>query len=979
MLRRILLSVLCTLMGMAGALAEEVAPLEMLYRKWDTQSGLPQNSVRTIIRTRDGFLWVGTEGGLARFDGQRFTAYGLREGLLSDYVRVLFESSDGTLWIGTRGGGLSAMRDGRIVRTYARADGLPSSSANFITEDSEKHIWVGSSFGVARLENDRFVSIPRVPGTVYAVYCDRQGVIWGAFPGLWRWEAGRWSEEPGGPGAAFCFCEDELGQLWVGGAGHSLWCREPGGWRLHVIPDSIAGTYPLSIAAESDGTIWIVMEGGEMCGFRNGHFIRPVPRSEQAPRSTLSAYVDPDGQLWMGSYSRGLYALTSPLTSTITLAGGEENNTITALAETEPGTFVVGTSAHGWFSWRDGKTSPLLESGEFPNIAYGNRVLVTRDKSVWAASNEALLLFRNGRRIPQPALDPLFTGLSVIALCEDRASGIWAGISNGKLYHINAEAVTPVTYGERLQGILALEQESDGTLWIGTIGDGLFRLRGGGHRRFGRESGLRSEVVRAIYISPEGTLWIGTGGGGLARRDGERFVSVSTDEGLPDSTISQITQDDEGRLWLGTNRGLAVLSREEVAAIRADHSIYLHPLLITKADGMPAEECMPSPPVKTSAGQLAFPTTNGVVLLRPGVFHTDSLTPPVFIEEIQANDQVVAAEHHTLSLPPSADRLQIRFTALHFAAPEDIRFRYRLSGLEKDWVQAGTRRVVDYSHLSPGRYRFEVSASIGNGLWNPKPAMLEIVRAPHFWQTWWFIGAAIGSTLTAVALLVRRRERLRAQHRIEKLERQQAVDSERARISRDLHDDVGASLTQVALLSELAQDDLTADPERARATINEIFTTAQDVTRNLDEIVWAVNPAHDTLENFVLYLCNFAQNYTRTAGLQSRLDIPKTLPSTIVGAPIRHHVYLATKEVLHNAVKHAEATEIRIGLVVEPGWFRLTITDNGKGFSPSGPSSDPGADGVSNLQQRLQTLRGACTYTSQPGAGTSVEMAVPLP
>ncbi len=970
---------ICLLAAVAGVHAEDVEPMELLYRNWSTKNGIPHNNVWSMLRTRDGFLWVATESGLARFDGVRFETYGLREGLLSVVVRALFESSDGTLWVGTQGGGVSTIRDGRIIRTYTRTDGLPSASALNITEDSDKHVWVASGAGVVRMENGRFVPIPGVPGRASAIFRDREGIIWAGFSGLWRWEAGHWTREPeSGLDAANCFCEDDLGRLWVGGSGHDLWCREADGWRLYNIPQSLGGTYVVSIAAERDGTIWGVMEGGAPFGLRNGQFVSPVPRGEDVPRSIHTIYVDYDGQLWMGSYSRGLYALTTPRTSTITLAGGEEHNKITALAEPDPGTFFVGTSAHGWFQWRDGQTSPLLEGADSSRFEYGSNLLVTRHGDVWAATNGALLLFQNGKRVSKPALDRLFEDYSVFGLCEDGGNGIWVGTTYGKLFHLEPGAINEVPFGDSVQPVYRLAQEADGTLWIGTLGEGLYRLHGTEHRHFGREDGIQSDIITALYLAPDGILWVGTAGGGLARREGEHFVSVTTPEGLPDDTVSQIILDDENRLWLGTNRGIAVIKREEVAAIHSGSAIYLHPRVITKNDGMPSEECMTVPPVKTSTGQFAFATDNGIVLLRPGDFHPDALTPPVFIQHILANDQPTASQSGFLSLPPNVDRLQIDFTALHFAAPDEIRFRYRLEGLESGWIEAGGRRSVDYSHLSPGNYRFEVTASIGNGLWNPNPATLDIALAPHFWQTWWFRYGAIALALGTVAFGVRRRERLRSQRKIETLERQRAIDAERARISRDLHDDVGSSLTQVALLSELAQDDLIADPVRAREHINEIFTTAKDVTRNLDEIVWAVNPAHDTLEDFVLYLCSFVQNYTRAAGLQSRLDIPKTLPDLPVAATTRHQLYLATKEALHNVVKHADATEIRLGLVLESQRFRLIISDNGKGFPVSEKCPDICAHGVNNLQQRLQHLGGSCTHASQPGAGTSVEMVVPL-
>ena len=272
---------------------------------------------------------------------------------------------------------------------------------------------------------------------------------------------------------------------------------------------------------------------------------------------------------------------------------------------------------------------------------------------------------------------------------------------------------------------------------------------------------------------------------------------------------------------------------------------------------------------------------------------------------------------------------------------------------------------------------FEVSASTGNGLWSAEPAAVELVFRPRFWQTGWFRALVIVAGIAAVAWAVRQRERRRSSRRIQELERQQAVENERARIARDLHDDVGASLTQVALLSQLARSNLTKRPDRAGQHVQEIFDTAKEVTRSLDEIVWAVNPANDTLESFALFLGAFVQNYSHAAGLRSRIDLPELLPAVPLESSVRHHLYLATKEALHNVAKHADATEIRLRLALEPGAFRLTVEDDGKGFDEDCPGS-PDADGLLNLQSRLGQLGGTCTRRSEAGKGTSVEMTVPL-
>ena len=629
--RRLLL-LLCVLIAARGARGNDVAPLEMLYRNWNFRDGLPHDSVEAIIQTHDGYLWVGTDGGLARFDGVRFEKYGLREGLPAVTVRALFESSDGTLWVGTIGGGLSAIRNGKVVRTYTRESGLPSVSVDFITEDEGKHLWAGSTAGLARLDGDRFIAAMDLPvkKTVNALFCEHKGTIWWTDPDiLWRSEGDHWvsATAEGGPPGGLCFCEDDQGRLWIGSK-RKLWCRGPEGWQSYDIPESISGADVISIAASRDGTIWGVMESGEICGLRNAKFIEPFPRVEKGTHLAVMIYAANDGQLWVGSESQGLFALTSPRTGAITIPGSKGNNMIYALAEKEPGTLVIGTETDGWFQWRDGQIGRLSEEGVFLTGTYCN-ALHTRDGSLWTAGDGGLTEFHDGRKIPHPALETLFTEQTVLGLCQDHTGGIWAGTARGQLYHIESGVPHLTPYGGALQAILALTEDTDGTLWIGTRGDGLYCWRGLEHRHFGQKEGIPCNVIRAIYIAGDGTLWIGTAGGGLARREGDGFVSVSTMEGLPDDIVSQITDDNEGRLWLGTNRGLVVLSTADLDSIHAGRPINLHPLTVTAADGLLAESCMTVPPVKTSSGQFAFATTNGVALVRPGDFHAEELTFPV--------------------------------------------------------------------------------------------------------------------------------------------------------------------------------------------------------------------------------------------------------------------------------------------------------------------------------------------------------------
>lgn len=957
----------------------------MLSRNWTTRNGLPQDHVRAIARTQDGFLWLATDAGLARFDGFEFKTYGLREGLGAVAVMSLSAARDGTLWAGTMGGGVSALRDGKVVETYAQQEGLPTGSVWRMSEDDEGGLWATDRWGHARLSGGRFAPAAGAPDQgrnwLTDLFQTRDGVLWVGVrgKGLWRWREGNWTRVEGrAPEHVTAMCEDAAGRLWAADSQRRLWCLEEGEWKMFPAPEGVLN-YVNSLAAAPDGTIWVVYFRAGLRGFRDGEYFTPVTAGEPFFDLAETAYVTPDGQLWLGTSTQGLYALTPAHLKMARVEDPEARqaaNFIGALVEEAPGSLLAGTQGRGLHRLGEGRTERVDTGGVLRPGVFVNCMLMRRDGEVLAGTNEGLVRFRDGGMLPWNGHSSF--AYDVWDLCEDRTEdGVWVGMGGGGLCHLKDGALRTVSFGSSAVPVKGMAQQADGTLWVGTRGNGLFGREGDVWRRFGKAEGLESEVIRVLHVGGDDRLWVGTAGGGLALKSGERFATVTAREGLPDDTVSQIMEDEEGRLWLGTNRGLAVLSAEEVEGIRQGKAGKVFPRVIDRYDGLLSEEFTIVPPVKMADGRCAFATTQGVALLRLEDFRADETTPPVFLEEVLVDGRPVAMDGGRLEVPPGSKRVEFRFTGLHFAAPSRLRFRNRLAGLEDEWVAAGRERTAVYRNVEPGHYRFEVSASLGNGLWSPQPAAVEVFFRPRFWQTGWFRAGVVAMALGVVAAGARWRERKLTARRIQQLERQRAVDAERARIARDLHDDVGASLTQVALLSQLAGSNLTRRPERAGQHVKEIFETAKEVTRSLDEIVWAVNPQNDTLESFALFLGAFVQNYSHAAGLRCRFDVPEVLPATPLEASIRHHLYLATKEVIHNVAKHAHATEIRLRLALEPGGFRLVIEDDGRGYDSDAPGL-PEADGLANLQSRLRQIGGACIRRSSPGRGTTVEMTVPV-
>ena len=313
-------------------------------------------------------------------------------------------------------------------------------------------------------------------------------------------------------------------------------------------------------------------------------------------------------------------------------------------------------------------------------------------------------------------------------------------------------------------------------------------------------------------------------------------------------------------------------------------------------------------------------------------------------------------------------------------APENVRFRYKLEGLETEWVEAGTRRSAQYSHLRPGDYRFQVIACNNNGIWSEATSTMTLKVLPHFWETAWFSGLLGITVVGALAGTVRFMVTRKLRRELKRLEQQRAIERDRARIAKDIHDDLGAGLTQIMLQSALAQ----RDPQpQVQTHLGNISETARELIRAMDEIVWAVNPQNDTLDGLVTYVCKFAQEYLTVAGVRCRLDLPAQLPPYVLSAETRHNLFLAIKEALNNVVKHARATEVRLELSVQPAYLTFRIRDDGQGMvsstnAPAGLGSDriSSGHGLGNMTKRLETIGGRCSVTGEPGGGTCVELTV---
>jgi signal transduction histidine kinase/streptogramin lyase len=682
-------------------------------------------------------------------------------------------------------------------------------------------------------------------------------------------------------------------------------------------------------------------------------------------------YEDREHNLWVGGRD-GLYRLSPSRFSTYAVRQGLTYNNVMSVCEDRSGAVWIGTWGGGLNQIVGDKVTAYGKT----NGLTDDLVLAlheARDGSLWIGMEYTggLNRFRPGERTNSfPRENGPTDQVRVIA--EDRQGALWVGTSVG-LRILRDGKTRSYSTANGLAGnlVMAIYETLEGTIWIGTDG-GLSRWQAGRFTNFTTHEGLPVNAVNAIYEDRQHILWIGTKGGGLVRMEGDKFTNYTTRQGLFSDEIYEIVEDDSGYFWMSCRSGIFRIKKADVEAFDHGERATIPCISFGKADGLLTVQCngVAKPSAwKGSEGKIWFPTIRGVVAVETRI-ETNDNPPPVMIEEIVADKKRVEGSlenfpgsrpaGRALSIPPGRGELEIRFTALSFQVPEKNRFRYQLKGIDTDWIEAGNRREVRYNNIGPGTYHFRVIASNNDGVWNETGASATLIFLPHFWQTWVFkcsVVAALGLLLTAWY-----RARVARLREIERL---------RIQIAADLHDDVGARLTKVAMVTEFV-DRETSTEDRSKPHIQNIARTTREVIQAMDEIVWTINPKNDTLDNLANYVFQYAQDYFQNTGVRCRMDLPARLPDYHLPTEERHNLFMAVKEALNNVLKHSAATEVRIRLGVEDGRLCISIADNGRGFRVDQVNGV--GNGLTNMKERLQRIGGRMSLESEPGNGTRIRM-----
>ncbi|MEW6732712.1 MAG: two-component regulator propeller domain-containing protein [Acidobacteriota bacterium] len=757
--------------GLALALDPNKAISQYVQDIWKDE--LPQNSVNAIIQTRDGYIWFGTYEGLVRFNGTHFTIFDQQAvGFHSNGIFALYEDRAGNLWIGT-GGGLSCLRNGKFT-LYTTADGLAGNVIHAIFEDQAGILWIGTNRGL-NLFRDGKLSIYQTKdgftnNGVRAICADQEGSLWigSSGEGLGRFRDGKLTTFKTTDGLLNNFVRalylDRKGKLWIATDG-GLNTLSQGKFDSYTIATGLSSNFIRNICEDADGNIWIGTNNGGLNRFTGGRFSAYTMQQGLSQNHVRALLEDREGSLWVGT-NGGLNRFHDGKFTLYTAKEELSSDFVRTICQDREGIVWIGT---------DGGGLNRLSENHFTTYTTNNgltsngvrTVYATRDGALWAGTDGGgLNCLRNGKLTAYRTKDGLSNEI-INVIMEDRAGNLWVGTYGDGLNRFRDGKFTVYTTRDGLvnNDVRSLYEDRQGRLWIGTYG-GLNCLEQGRFTTYTVKDGLASEIIFTFYEDEQGALWIGTDNGLNRFADG-KWITCSVKNGLYDNTIFQILPDRSGYLWMSCNKGIFRVRKSELDAFARGERTNVTAVNYGKADGMGTNQCNgATQPAgwRTQDGRLWFATIKGVVVIDPENIKVNQLQPPVVIEQIQVNDEMISSISGQVRLAPGKTKFEFHYAGLSFFATEKVRYKYRLEGFDENWVEAGNRQVAYYTSLPPGNYRFQVTACNNDGLWNEKGTELRFYLQPYFYQTNWFLflcGLVVASSGVGAYRLRTRQLRLR--------------------------------------------------------------------------------------------------------------------------------------------------------------------------------------------------------------------------
>jgi signal transduction histidine kinase/ligand-binding sensor domain-containing protein len=956
---------------------------EFSYQTWQTENGLPQNTVRSILQARDGYLWFATEDGLVRFDGYRFETFDAQNTrtLASSDIRALAEDRAGTLWVATGEGVVARSKDS--FRAYGRESGLPfTNMLGLLAEKQATVVWAIAPNGVTRFGAGAPVSFalpegfPRLTGAVAA---NGDGsVMLGTQAGLARLSgSGQFQEVAGEPGmgSVSALLRDETGALWAG-TRNGLF-RQANGARALAAVRAYAGRPVTALFEDREQTLW-VGSGSDLERFGGAGMERSLGSRPMPGDTVLAIGEDSDGDVWVGTESAGVTVLRDQKFVTYTTRDGLAGDNVRCVFSGRDGATWVGSdrglsrlgSDGRWRQWHteDGLSSDVILS-----------LAEDRAGNVYAGTPDGLnRIAPDGRITVTTSADGLPDDF-IRSIYSDGDGSLWLGTRRGVAHVEGAGTIRTFTQADGLGSDLAgsVLRDRAGQLWVATL-DGLSVERGGSGRfeTYRTGDGLSSNVVTALAEDSRGNLWVGTQNGGLNLWRGGKFAAVPRSLGLPE-TIFGVLEDANGDLWMLGATGVVRAARDELAAAarggtRAGSGQRATVVWYGTSDGLrvAAYGGAGHPGASRGAdGSMWFSTLKGAAAVTPGAAQLNRVPPEVVLEAVSIDDKTFAPEQVN-RIAPGHRRIAFEYAGLSFAAPQKVRYRYRLLPFDKDWIDGGVRRTAFYTNLTPGAYRFEVMARNNDGFWSVTPASLGLRLEPHFYQTYWFY-ALLGLLAAGAGYLAYR-------WRVAEVEtRFNAVLAERNRIAREIHDTLAQGFIGVSVQLEIVSRLLAVSAESAKEQLDHTRVLVRESIAEARRSIWELRSHEEKGEDLPSRLSRSATQAVGNSAVKLSLQVRGAYRP--LNRRIEDELLRIGQEAVMNALRHAEAERVDIELAFEAKALRMTVSDDGRGFAVREDGAGPeGHYGLRGMRERAQQIGAKLTVDSAIGKGTRVFVEAPV-
>jgi signal transduction histidine kinase/ligand-binding sensor domain-containing protein len=962
----------CLILALAAGCAHFSRAAESRYRfdSWTTENGLPQVSVNSICQTRDGFLWMTTFGGLVRYDGLRFQTFttGNTKGLRTGRFIQLKEDGEGNLWIGTEGQGVTRYRDG-VFTTFTTDNGLPDNEVLLLDLDPSGALILETEHHILRWDGEKFVAYPPPPNEpdIRPMLRTRSGTWYFQNAHLQKYKDGNLIVDLPTELDIPRLFEDSTETVWIAAAEKDLlYTLKDGKLSGHTAAEGFPQIRLGTVMESSSGQIWFGAAEGLFL-FDGQKFTRFTTDDGLVRGAVNALYQDREGTLWVGT-TGGLSRLTHRAITAYSAKDGLAGDNVYPVYEDHTGKIWIG-------SWA-GLT--VYENGVFTSVEAHKSELFTsmledRHGNMWFGTFSGVIA-PPGLQIQLPAsLRPA----NVRAIYEDSAGNIWFGSITG-LVKFDGKDFTTFTQkdGFLAKGVFAIRQDRSGTMWFGTEA-GLVTFRDGQFTSITEKYGIAGNIVRTIHEDKDGTLWIGMYDSGIYRFKDGGFTHYTTEQGLFDNGAFQIVEDESGNFWISCNLGIYRVRKAELDDLAEGRIKEVTSIVYNKRDGMLNSECNgggQNAGLRAKDGRIWFPTQQGVAVLDPRTIPFNAAPPPVVIESLVIDTKAVD-QYHEVKLQPDQSSLEVHYSGLSFISPELVKFKYKLEGLDPDWVDAGTRRTAYYSHIPPGSYTFKVLASNRDGVWNEQGAAIAVTVLPPYWRTWWFL--VLASVIVALMILTLYRRRinlLKKTNAAREAFARQLIDSqesERKRIAAELHDSLGQSLVLIKNWALLGLGGLNGkDP--SKSNFEEISATASEAIKEVREIAYNLGPYQ--LERLGLRntIKEMVQKVADVSPMEFNTDIGEIDGCLEREAEIGF--FRIVQEAINNVVKHSGSTEAHLKIRTSQELLIFMMWDNGKGFDPERTKN---GFGLLGMNERVGLLRGELLVRSEIGKGTSIKVILP--